>query len=140
VAGAKAGVPCRKCANRARGTCNLGRDAKKWAPVFRKKITRKQTLLESDAILSYRIRLQVGDVGARLSGGERKRLSLARAMLAARPWLLRDEPTEGLDPRTELMVRANLDKWLEETGTGLVLVTHRAALLPLATQRFAMPG
>jgi len=61
-------------------------------------------------------------------------------MLAARPWLLRDEPTEGLDPRTELMVRANLDKWLEETGTGLVLVTHRAALLPLATQRFAMPG
>lgn len=82
----------------------------------------------------------VGDGGARLSGGQRKRLSLARALLAGRPWLLLDEPSEGLDPQTEALVRTNLDQWLEDTGTGLVLVTHRAAMLPLASQHLAMPA
>lgn len=82
----------------------------------------------------------IGDGGARLSGGQRKRLSLARAMLAGRPWLLLDEPSEGLDPQTEAQVRANLDAWLKETGTGLILVTHRAAMHPLASQHLAMRG
>jgi ATP-binding cassette subfamily C protein CydC len=82
----------------------------------------------------------IGDGGARLSGGQRKRLSLARAMLAGRPWLLLDEPSEGLDPQTEALVRTNLDQWLTETGTGLVLVTHRAAMLLLASQHLALPG
>ncbi|CAN5606028.1 amino acid ABC transporter ATP-binding/permease protein [soil metagenome] len=82
----------------------------------------------------------VGDGGARLSGGQRKRLSLARALLASRPWLLLDEPSEGLDPQIEALVRTNLDRWLEATGTGLVLVTHRPAMLSLAGQHLAMPA
>jgi ATP-binding cassette subfamily C protein CydC len=81
-----------------------------------------------------------GDGGARLSGGQRKRLSLARALLAGRPWLLLDEPSEGLDPQSEAHVRTNLDRWLEETGTGLVLVTHRPAMLSLAGRHLAMPA
>lgn len=67
----------------------------------------------------------LGDGGRGLSGGEAKRLALARALLAGRPWLLLDEPTEGLDPATEALVVDRLDRWLEETGTGLVLVSHR---------------
>lgn len=80
----------------------------------------------------------VGDGGARLSGGQRKRLSLARALLAGRPWLLLDEPSEGLDPHAETMVRTNLDQWLKATGTGLILVTHRTALLRLADRHLAI--
>ena len=82
----------------------------------------------------------IGDGGARLSGGQRKRLSLARAMLAGRPWLLLDEPSEGLDPAMEALILAKLERWLTQTGTGLILVTHRSAMLRLAGQHLTLAG
>jgi ATP-binding cassette subfamily C protein CydC len=76
----------------------------------------------------------LGDNGARLSGGQRKRLVLARALLARKPWLVLDEPSEGLDPETERALCQLLAVWLNETGTGLVLVSHRSGLHALARQ------
>ncbi|ANK13932.1 hypothetical protein A9D12_14255 [Erythrobacter neustonensis] len=70
--------------------------------------------------------------GGFLSGGERKRLALACALLARRAWLLLDEPTEGLDSGTEQAVIDNLDAWLAQTGTGSVMVSHRPEPLRLA--------
>lgn len=81
----------------------------------------------------------VGDGGARLSGGQRKRLSVARAVLAGKPWFLLDEPSEGLDMVTEARLARRLDTWLRETGTGLIVVSHRPALLALADRRFDLP-
>ncbi|WP_137862944.1 MULTISPECIES: ATP-binding cassette domain-containing protein [unclassified Sphingomonas] len=81
---------------------------------------------------------RLGEAGGTLSGGERKRLSLARALLAGRPWLLLDEPSEGLDSTTESELVARLDAWLAETGTGLVLVSHRPAPLRLARHMAAI--
>ncbi|MFL9839762.1 ATP-binding cassette domain-containing protein [Sphingomonas sp. ST-64] len=69
----------------------------------------------------------IGEGGGTLSGGEQKRLSLARALLAGRPWFLADEPTEGLDSATEDQLLTRLDTWLTRTGTGLILVSHRPA-------------
>lgn len=77
----------------------------------------------------------VGDGGVRLSGGQRKRLSIARAVLSMKPWLLLDEPSEGLDMVTEAMLARRLDTWLRDTETGLVVVSHRPALLALAGDR-----
>lgn len=77
----------------------------------------------------------IGESGGTLSGGERKRLSLARAILAERPWLLLDEPTEGLDAATEAQVIERLRGWLDATGTGLILVSHRPAPLTLADRQ-----
>ncbi len=54
------------------------------------------------------------------------------------PWLLLDEPTEGLDAVTEALVVARLHKRLEHTGQGLVLVSHRAAPAAICGRRVEM--
>ena len=66
----------------------------------------------------------VGPGGAEVSGGERRRLSLARALLAGFPVLIADEPTAGLDPEAAAAVVAAL----VATGKdhGLLLITHGA--------------
>ena len=65
----------------------------------------------------------VGEAGAKLSGGEARRLSLARAALRATPFLLLDEPTEGLDPLTEAEFRRALAGLA--AGRTVVAITHR---------------
>lgn len=77
----------------------------------------------------------IAEAGGTLSGGERKRLSLARALLAGRPWLLLDEPSEGLDAATEAELVRRMADWLDATGAGLILVSHRHAPLALAATR-----
>ena len=73
----------------------------------------------------------IGDGGEVLSGGERRRLSLARAYLRPAPWLLLDEPTEGLDRETETSLVTALDRRLSRTRQGLIVVSHRPAPLRL---------
>jgi len=78
---------------------------------------------------------RLGEAGGTLSGGERKRLSLARALLTGRPWLLLDEPTEGLDAATEAILISRLRIWLDRTGAGLILISHRPAPLTLTDRQ-----
>ncbi len=80
----------------------------------------------------------VGEGGVTLSGGERKRLGLARAILRDAPVLVLDEPTEGLDEATEAAVVDALEAHLQATGRGLVLVSHRPAPRRLCRQRLAV--
>ncbi|MCK4177146.1 thiol reductant ABC exporter subunit CydC [Aciditerrimonas ferrireducens] len=68
---------------------------------------------------------ELGERGVRVSGGERQRLGIARALLARRPLVVLDEPTAHLDDRTEDVVRATV---LEATrGASLVWITHQLA-------------
>ena len=80
----------------------------------------------------------LGDNGERLSGGERRRLSLARAYLRPAPWLLLDEPTEGLDAATEALVLERLAARLDRTGQGVVIVSHRPAPAAICERRIAL--
>lgn len=65
----------------------------------------------------------LGERGAKLSTGQRQRLSLARAVLKDAPVLLLDEPTASLDADTEARVLRNLAAW--GRGRAILLVTHR---------------
>ncbi|WEK58686.1 MAG: ATP-binding cassette domain-containing protein [Candidatus Brevundimonas phytovorans] len=100
-----------------------------------------------DADLADRVRAApaglnapLGENGARLSGGERRRLGLARAYLRPAPWLVLDEPTEGLDAATEARVLDRLARRLDRTGQGLILVSHRPAPLALCDQGVSVIG
>ncbi|MCE1225378.1 MAG: thiol reductant ABC exporter subunit CydC [Geobacteraceae bacterium] len=72
----------------------------------------------------------VGETGSAVSGGEARRIALARALVSNAPILLLDEPTEGLDGATEQSVVERLKLRLQ--GTTLLVVTHRPACLQLA--------
>ncbi|MFF4156841.1 thiol reductant ABC exporter subunit CydD [Streptomyces sp. NPDC001678] len=67
----------------------------------------------------------VGEHGARMSGGQRQRLALARALLADFPVLVLDEPAEHLDLATADALTADLLAATE--GRTTVLITHRLA-------------
>jgi phospholipid/cholesterol/gamma-HCH transport system ATP-binding protein len=62
---------------------------------------------------------------AELSGGQRRRVAIARAMAASPRILLYDEPTTGLDPITSLTVDEEIVKLRDLEGVSSVLVTHQ---------------
>jgi ATP-binding cassette subfamily C protein CydCD len=65
----------------------------------------------------------VGEHGGAVSGGERQRLGVARALLADRPVLLFDEPTAHLDPATADALAGEL--LAATAGRTALIVTHR---------------
>lgn len=83
--------------------------------------------------LPFGLQSWLGEDGARLSGGERRRLALARCLLRRSPWLLLDEPTEGLDAACEAVVIDRLRSRLARSGQGAIIVSHRPAVLDACT-------
>jgi ATP-binding cassette subfamily C protein CydC len=76
-----------------------------------------------------------GELGGLVSGGQARRIALARAFVKNAPVLLLDEPTEGLDAGTETDFLNALDDWLDEDARrSALIVTHRARLLERAYQ------
>jgi ATP-binding cassette, subfamily C, bacterial CydC len=65
----------------------------------------------------------VGEGGARFSGGEGRRLALARALLSPVPVLILDEPCAGLDAETERAFLGTLNEAAE--GRSVILIAHR---------------
>ncbi|MFA0484211.1 heme ABC transporter ATP-binding protein/permease CydC [Vibrio sp. 10N.222.55.B11] len=77
-----------------------------------------EKLLENNALDSW-----LGDGGRQLSGGEKRRIGIARTILHDAPILLLDEPTEGLDKQTEQSIMALFEKHFE--GKTVIFITHR---------------
>jgi ATP-binding cassette subfamily C protein CydD len=81
----------------------------------------------------------VSESGAGLSGGQGRRLSLARILVADYDLILMDEPTAGLDPDSEVHVIEALHK-LAMRGKTLVFSSHQPALLTLADHILSVSG
>ena len=70
---------------------------------------------------------QVGEWGSKLSGGEKQRIALARAILKDAPILLLDEPTSALDAQSESVVQEALERFME--GRTVLVVAHRLSTI-----------
>ena len=77
-----------------------------------------EKLLEDSGLNSW-----LGEGGRQLSGGELRRLAIARALLHDAPLMLLDEPTEGLDATTESQILDLLSEVMRDKT--VLMVTHR---------------
>lgn len=72
-----------------------------------------------------------------LSGGERRRVAIASALMNDPAVLIADEPTGDLDPETERLLMEHLIRQ-NRTGTAIVMVTHNRGLARYANRLFRM--
>ncbi|MBF0777330.1 ABC transporter ATP-binding protein [Streptococcus cuniculi] len=75
---------------------------------------------------------------AQLSGGEQQRVAIARAVAKRPKMLLCDEPTGALDYQTGKQVLQILQDMSKKEGATVVIVTHNAALAPIADKVIQM--
>jgi ABC-type bacteriocin/lantibiotic exporter with double-glycine peptidase domain len=77
----------------------------------------------------------VEEYGANLSGGQRQKVALARALAVPTKVLILDEPTNGLDPESEKQL---VERLAQLQGTTLILVSHSARALSLCPRVIAL--
>ncbi|MDD6400803.1 MAG: ABC transporter ATP-binding protein [Lachnospiraceae bacterium] len=99
-------------------------------------ILKKVNLTEFVDSLPMKENTIVGDNGAMVSGGQKKRIVLARALLNKSPIVILDEPTTGLDEKNAKEVVVNL---LDEFSSSLVVViSHQMEIIELCKTRFSL--
>lgn len=72
----------------------------------------------------------IGDRGVKISGGERQRISLARAILKNPPVLILDEATSALDTENEILVQQAIERLME--GRTSIVIAHRLSTVQRA--------
>ncbi|MFL1706308.1 ABC transporter ATP-binding protein [Campylobacter sp. MOP7] len=75
---------------------------------------------------------RVGDIGGNLSGGEKQRISIARAILKDAPIVILDEPTAALDTASELAVQKAIDTLVKDKT--VIVIAHRLSTIVGADQ------
>ncbi len=78
----------------------------------------------------------IGDRGGKMSGGERQRMSLARAILKNPPILILDEATSALDTESERLVQDALTKLM--TNRTSIVIAHRLSTIKNADEIIVM--
>lgn len=82
----------------------------------------------------------LGERGASVSGGQRQRLALARALLAEPDVLVLDEFTSHLDPAVDARVRDGVHDWAARRGATVVEITHRLHRIEQADHVVVLDG
>ena len=97
---------------------------------------RDEARRERDALLGlWQVQALRHEYSPQLSGGQRRLLRLAVAMVASPPVLILDEPTNDLDPRRRRLVWDVLRRLNHERGTTVIFITHDAIEAEKVIQR-----
>lgn len=97
----------------------------------------KASALELVDALPNGLDTQVGELGGRLSEGEKQRIGLARMFLRDADLVLFDEPTSRLDAYNESVILGSVNN-LAEQGSAVVLVSHRDSTMRIADRILRM--
>lgn len=97
----------------------------------------KASALELVDALPDGLDTQVGELGGRLSEGEKQRIGLARMFLRDADLVLFDEPTSRLDAYNESVILGSVNN-LAEQGSAVVLVSHRDSTMRVADRILRM--
>ena len=74
----------------------------------------------------------VGEGGSTLSGGEKQRISIARALLKDAPVILLDEATSSLDPENEVLIQQAISELVKDKT--VIVIAHRLPSVSNADQ------
>lgn len=80
----------------------------------------------------------VGESGSHLSGGEKQRISIARAILKNAPIVLLDEATSSIDPDNEVFIQQAINELVRDKT--LIVIAHRLTTIKDADQIIVMDG
>src|SRR5690606_38690209 len=95
--------------------------------------TRVENVLEAVALRSH-----IDQMPADLSGGQKKRIGIARTLIINPEIMLYDEPTAGLDPITSIEINDLINEVQEKFHTSAIIITHDLTCAKTTGDRIAM--
>ncbi len=91
-----------------------------------------------EALEAVGLRQAIDQMPAELSGGQRKRVGIARTLILRPEIMLYDEPTAGLDPITSTEINKLINQVRERFATSSIIITHDLACARMTGDRIAM--
>lgn len=104
-----------------------------------KHLTKKEVdVAVEEALEAVGLADKINEMPADLSGGQRKRIGIARTLILKPEIMLYDEPTSGLDPTTSAEINALINEVQERYNTSSVVITHDLTCAKNTCNRVAM--